>query len=106
LLRYSTTGLSRATLHRKIQNGTFPKQVRIAERCKGWRESAVSAWMQSPMFYIVDDRYCRALQDASAAFRIRQLQTYTHHERRRSQALAVIRQPAKAAASPLPSWRT
>jgi len=24
------TGLSRATLYRKIQNGTFPRQVRIA----------------------------------------------------------------------------
>jgi prophage regulatory protein len=32
------TGLSRATLYRKIQSGTFPKQVRIAERCCGWRE--------------------------------------------------------------------
>ena len=27
------TGLSRATLYRKIQAGTFPKQIRIAERC-------------------------------------------------------------------------
>ena len=27
------TGLSRATLYRKIQDGTFPKQVRIATRC-------------------------------------------------------------------------
>jgi prophage regulatory protein len=49
------TGLSRATLYRKIQGGTFPKQVRIAERCTGWRESAVNAWMQNPMFYSVDD---------------------------------------------------
>jgi prophage regulatory protein len=48
------TGLSRATLYRKIQNGTFPKQVRIAARCTGWRESAVNEWMQNPMFYTVD----------------------------------------------------
>lgn len=27
------TGLSSATLCRKIQTGTFPKQPRIAERC-------------------------------------------------------------------------
>jgi len=49
------TGLSRATLYRKIQRGTFPKQVRIAARCTGWRESAVSEWMQNPMFYEVRD---------------------------------------------------
>jgi len=50
------TGLSRATLYRKIQGGTFPRQVRIAERCTGWRESAVNEWMQNPMFYTVGDR--------------------------------------------------
>jgi prophage regulatory protein len=49
------TSLSRATLYRKIQKGTFPKQVRIATRCAGWRESAVNAWMHNPIFYHVDD---------------------------------------------------
>jgi prophage regulatory protein len=49
------TGLSRATLYRKIQNGTFPRQVRIAARCAGWRESAVNDWMKNPMFYSVED---------------------------------------------------
>jgi prophage regulatory protein len=48
------TGLSRATLYRKIQGGTFPKQVRIATRCTGWREPAINEWMQNPMFYTVD----------------------------------------------------
>ena len=42
------TGLSRSTLYRKIQQGTFPKQLRIAERCVGWRESTVEAWLRSP----------------------------------------------------------
>lgn len=42
------TGFSRSTLYRKIQKGTFPKQLRIAERCIGWRESAVEAWLRSP----------------------------------------------------------
>jgi prophage regulatory protein len=50
------TGLSRATLYRKIQDGTFPRQVRIAARCTGWRESAVNEWMQNPMYYGVDGR--------------------------------------------------
>ena len=49
------TGLSRSTLYRKIQNGTFPKQVHISTRCAGWRESAVNAWMCNPMFFSVDD---------------------------------------------------
>jgi prophage regulatory protein len=49
------TGLSRSTLYRKIQTGTFPKQVRIATRCAGWRETAVNDWMRNPMFYSVED---------------------------------------------------
>ena len=49
------TGLSRSTLYRKIQCGTFPKQVKIATRCAGWRESAVNAWMRNPIFYEVED---------------------------------------------------
>jgi prophage regulatory protein len=49
------TSLSRATLYRKIQKGTFPKQVRIATRCAGWRESAIDEWMHNPIFYHVDD---------------------------------------------------
>lgn len=49
------TGLTRSTLYRKIQQGTFPKQIRIATRCAGWRESAVNAWLQNPIFYSADD---------------------------------------------------
>lgn len=60
ILRLNTvldrTGLSRSTLYRKIQTGTFPKQVRIAARCAGWRESAVNDWVRNPMFYSVADR--------------------------------------------------
>jgi prophage regulatory protein len=60
ILRLNTvldrTGLSRATLYRKVQAGTFPRQVKIAARCAGWRESAVNDWMRNPMFYSVEDR--------------------------------------------------
>lgn len=49
------TGLSRSTLYRKIEAGTFPRQIRIAARCAGWRESAVNEWLRNPMFYHVDD---------------------------------------------------
>ena len=49
------TGLSRSTLYRKIERGHFPRQIKISERCAGWRESAVREWMKNPMFYSVDD---------------------------------------------------
>ncbi|HUD93485.1 helix-turn-helix transcriptional regulator [Sphingobium sp.] len=49
------TGLSRATLYRKVQDGTFPRQVRIAQRCVGWRRAAIDQWLQNPMFYSVED---------------------------------------------------
>ena len=45
------TGLSRSTMYRKLQNGTFPRNVQISIRCTGWRESAVNEWMRNPIFY-------------------------------------------------------
>ncbi|WP_426000724.1 helix-turn-helix transcriptional regulator [Caulobacter sp. DWR1-3-2b1] len=36
------TGLSRSTLYRKIQDGTFPRQVQISVHGAGWRESAIN----------------------------------------------------------------
>jgi len=49
------TGLSRSTLYRKIDQGTFPRQIKISERCAEWRSSAIDAWLRNPMFYSVDD---------------------------------------------------
>jgi prophage regulatory protein len=49
------TGLTRSTMYRKIQNGTFPKQISISVRCAGWRESAINEWLKNPMFYSVHD---------------------------------------------------
>lgn len=45
------TSLTRSTLYRKIQQGTFPRQVRISERCAGWRQSDIDEWAQNPIFY-------------------------------------------------------
>lgn len=45
------TGLSRSTLYRKIEGGTFPKQVQISERCIGWREADVEGWLRNPVCY-------------------------------------------------------
>ena len=49
------TGLSRATLYRKIQAGTFPPQYKLSERCCGWRESEVNFWLHNPITFSVDD---------------------------------------------------
>jgi prophage regulatory protein len=49
------TGLSRSTLYRKVQDGTFPRQLKLSERCAGWRESSINAWLRNPMFYSVED---------------------------------------------------
>ena len=48
------TGLSRSTMYRKMQNGSFPKNIQISDRCIGWRQSAVDAWMSGPMRYSAD----------------------------------------------------
>jgi prophage regulatory protein len=50
------TGLSRSTLYRKVQRGEFPKQIKLSERCAGWRQSSVHAWMRNPMCYSVQDQ--------------------------------------------------
>lgn len=59
ILRINTvldrTGLSRSTMYRKMENGTFPKNIRISTRCAGWRESAINAWLRNPIFYSVED---------------------------------------------------
>lgn len=49
------TGLSRSTLYRKIERGAFPRQVKISDRCAGWYESDVAAWLRNPIFYSVED---------------------------------------------------
>jgi prophage regulatory protein len=48
------TGLSRSTMYRKMQNGTFPKNVQFSTRYAGWRESAINDWLSNPMFYSVE----------------------------------------------------
>jgi prophage regulatory protein len=49
------TGLSRSTLYRKIEQGTFPNQVHISERCVGWREHDIEQWLRNPMPYSRSD---------------------------------------------------
>ena len=51
----AVTGLSRSTLYRKINKGTFPCQIKISDQCAGWHESAVLTWVANPMFYAAKD---------------------------------------------------
>lgn len=49
------TGLTRSTLYRKIDEGTFPRQIPISARGTGWRESEVRRWIADPMGYDADE---------------------------------------------------
>lgn len=49
------TGLSRSTLYRKIQEGTFPRQVQISVHGAGWRESAINGWVADPAGFRVEN---------------------------------------------------
>ena len=40
------TGLSRSTIYQRIQEGKFPKPIRLGMRAVGWLESEVEAWLQ------------------------------------------------------------
>jgi prophage regulatory protein len=40
-------GVSRTTLWRMVQAGTFPRPVHITERTRGYLRAAVEAWMKA-----------------------------------------------------------
>ncbi|MGV6890302.1 helix-turn-helix transcriptional regulator [Rhodophyticola sp. SM2404] len=41
------TGLSRSTIYLLMQNGQFPKPVRIGSRAVAWPEAEVEAWLNA-----------------------------------------------------------
>lgn len=41
------TGLSRSTLYDWMKRGEFPQPVKLGERLVAWRESDVTAWLES-----------------------------------------------------------
>ncbi|MBW8191438.1 AlpA family transcriptional regulator [Neiella marina] len=43
------TTLSRATIYRKMELGTFPKPVQISKRRVAWRTSDVNAWIDAKL---------------------------------------------------------
>ena len=43
----SRTGLSRSTIYGWMANGQFPQPVKLGARLVAWRESDVTAWLES-----------------------------------------------------------
>jgi prophage regulatory protein len=44
----SISGMSGATIERKVRSGSFPRPLRIAPNCIAWRESDVLDWLDDP----------------------------------------------------------
>ena len=40
------TGLGRASIYAKINEGTFPSPIKISKRASGWLESEVNDWIE------------------------------------------------------------
>ena len=49
------TGLSRATLYRRISDGTFPPQHKLGGRCCGWRTGEIEIWLRNPERFTLAD---------------------------------------------------
>jgi prophage regulatory protein len=45
------SGLSRSTVYRKINEGTFPPQVKVSLNGVGWRESELNRRIANPVVY-------------------------------------------------------
>lgn len=50
------TGLSRATIYRKIQSDDFPRPHQLSRRAVGWLESDIEAWIATCIAGGVNDR--------------------------------------------------
>ena len=42
------TGLARATIYKKVKDGSFPPPIRLGTRAVGWRMSDIVTWLQAP----------------------------------------------------------
>jgi prophage regulatory protein len=41
------TGLSRSSIYKMMDEGTFPKQVSLGARAVGWFENQIDQWLES-----------------------------------------------------------
>ena len=42
------TGLARATIYKKVNDGSFPPPIRLGARAVGWRMSDIVTWLEAP----------------------------------------------------------
>ena len=40
------TGLSRSSIYAKMDEGSFPKQIKLGERMVAWLESDIETWLE------------------------------------------------------------
>lgn len=45
----NATGLSRSSLYRKLDDGSFPTSIRISQRSVAWCEEEVQRWIEERM---------------------------------------------------------
>ena len=45
------TGLSRSSIYRGIQAGTFPSPISLGLRAVGWRRGCIDIWLADPASY-------------------------------------------------------
>ena len=45
------TGLSRSTIYRRMQAGTFPPAIALGGRLVGWRAADIEKFLESPARY-------------------------------------------------------
>lgn len=44
-------GLKRSTIYQRMQEGTFPRPIRLGERAVGWRASDIERFLEDPAGY-------------------------------------------------------
>ena len=43
----AVTGLSRSTIYKWMNEGSFPKPVKLGPRAVGWREADINDWLET-----------------------------------------------------------
>ncbi|MGF6609218.1 helix-turn-helix transcriptional regulator [Paraburkholderia sp. 40] len=44
-------GLKRSTIYQRMQEGTFPRPIRLGERAVGWRATDIELFLEDPAGY-------------------------------------------------------
>jgi len=47
---------SRATLWRRVNDGTFPRPIKLSERTTAWRTCEICQWMANPSAYRAENQ--------------------------------------------------